>query len=221
MGGRSGAVAKSEMVYRSIRARIISGEFGAGHRLVLDQLARDLEVSPVPVREALRRLEAERLVTFTRNVGAEVAAAFDPHAEVTETLAHLEGAATSLAAPHLGDEQLDRAQEINDELGALVDEGIDAGRFIDLNEHFHMTLWEACPNRYLVDMVRRETERIQLIRINGLVFAAHNAPVSVAEHAHILGLIRSGAPVADVEAAARAHKLRGRRVFVAAEAVAG
>src|SRR5699024_7788780 len=66
------AVSKSEMVYHRVRDRILSGQYGAGFRLVRDQLAREFDVSPVPVREAIRRLEAEGLVTFTRNVGAEV-----------------------------------------------------------------------------------------------------------------------------------------------------
>ena len=72
--GTGGPLSKSESVYRELRSRIISGRYNAGYRLVLDQLAREMGVSAVPVREAIRRLEAERLVTFTRNVGAEVAA---------------------------------------------------------------------------------------------------------------------------------------------------
>ncbi|NLE98425.1 MAG: GntR family transcriptional regulator [Propionibacterium sp.] len=214
MADRGGRVAKSEMAYQAVRARIITGDYGVGERLVLDQIARDLNVSPVPVREALRRLEAERLVTFTRNIGAEVAAVVDPYSEVMETLAYLEGAATALAAPHLGDDQLDEAEAINDELGRLAVEGVDAGRFVDLNQQFHSTLWSACPNRYLLALVQREMERVQFIRANELVFAPDNAPVSVEEHAEILRLIREGADAVGIEQAARLHKLRSRQAFV-------
>ena len=65
-------LAKSELVYRELRGHILSGRYVAGYRLVLNQIARELGVSSVPVREAIRRLEAEKLITFTRNVGAEV-----------------------------------------------------------------------------------------------------------------------------------------------------
>src|SRR5690348_12410648 len=63
---------KADAAYEWIRAGILEGTYGAGHRLVLERLASEIGVSPVPVREALRRLEAEGYVEFQRNVGATV-----------------------------------------------------------------------------------------------------------------------------------------------------
>ena len=63
---------KSERAYRLIRSRIDSGQYVPGYRLVLAPIAAELDMSVVPVREAIRRLEAEQLVTFERNVGAQV-----------------------------------------------------------------------------------------------------------------------------------------------------
>ena len=60
---------KSQQAYRFIRERIDDGRYVPGYRLVLGQIAKELDVSVVPVREAIRRLEAEGLVTFERNVG--------------------------------------------------------------------------------------------------------------------------------------------------------
>ena len=117
-------LSKSERVYRELRSRIISGRYVAGYRIVLDQVARELDVSPVPVREAIRRLEAEKLVTFTRNVGAEVAAIdVADYTETMQTLAYLEGAATSLAAPHLTEGELDEADELNGHLRSMAASG--------------------------------------------------------------------------------------------------
>lgn len=63
-----------ERVYRDIRASIISGEYGPGAPLRLQDLTDAHGVSLIPIREALRRLEAERLVDATPNKGARVAA---------------------------------------------------------------------------------------------------------------------------------------------------
>src|SRR5215217_1049733 len=66
-------VSKSELAYDWLRRKIQRHEYGPGYRLVLAEIAAELKMSVVPVREAIRRLEAERLVTFERNVGARVA----------------------------------------------------------------------------------------------------------------------------------------------------
>src|SRR5258708_38196970 len=68
------AVNKQERTYTILRDRIHSGSLAPLARLNIDALARELGVSPIPVREALRRLEAEGWVRFTPNVGAVVSA---------------------------------------------------------------------------------------------------------------------------------------------------
>ena len=69
-GSASGSESKSQSTYSAIRAKIISGAYGPGYRLVLDELSREMGISTVPIREAIRRLEAEGYVDFQRNVGA-------------------------------------------------------------------------------------------------------------------------------------------------------
>src|SRR5690606_23538307 len=66
-------LSKSQRAYRSIKAKIYDGSYSPGYRLVLNRLAAELQVSTVPVREAIRMLEAEGLVHFERNIGAQVA----------------------------------------------------------------------------------------------------------------------------------------------------
>jgi DNA-binding GntR family transcriptional regulator len=63
---------KNELVYASLRAAIIHGELAPGSRLVIDELANELGVSQIPVREALRQLEADGFVTSKPHVGATV-----------------------------------------------------------------------------------------------------------------------------------------------------
>src|SRR5262249_20114039 len=95
-------VNKQERTYMILRDRIHSGSIAPLERLNIDALARELGVSPIPVREALRRLEAEGWVRFTPNVGAVVSPVDSTTWEqAMVSLAILEGAATADAQQHL------------------------------------------------------------------------------------------------------------------------
>src|SRR5262245_31109076 len=98
---------KQERVYQDVRERIRGGTYVPGLPSVIDARAEELGVSALPVREAIRRLEAEGLVVLRPNVGAQVAPAepgvFD---EEMTVLAVLEGYATAQAAPLLGPDEL-------------------------------------------------------------------------------------------------------------------
>ena len=113
---------KQERVYQAVRERILSGAYGPGYWVVIDSLAEEFAVSALPVREAIRRLEAEGLVIYRPNAGAQVALA-DPGLfdEEMTVLAVLEGYATALAAPHLGKAGLKQLRAINDQMVAAVD----------------------------------------------------------------------------------------------------
>src|SRR5260370_35713498 len=81
---------KHELAYRLIRERIEAAVYQPGQRLVIDALARDLSMSQVPIREAIRRLQAEGWVTYRHNSGPEIAnIALDQWQPTTEVLAAL------------------------------------------------------------------------------------------------------------------------------------
>ncbi|MDQ2832005.1 MAG: GntR family transcriptional regulator, partial [Chloroflexota bacterium] len=66
-------LSKHERAYAVIRRRILDGAYQPGHRLIIGALADELGVSAVPVREAIRRLEAEGRVVYRHNAGSRVA----------------------------------------------------------------------------------------------------------------------------------------------------
>ncbi|MDO5672933.1 MAG: GntR family transcriptional regulator [Actinomycetaceae bacterium] len=207
---------KSEMVYQELRSRVMDGRYVPGFRIVLGDVAKELSVSVVPVREALRRLEAERMITFTTNVGAQVASIdVNDYSESMQVLAMMEGVATAIAAEHISDEQLGRAAEVNDQLRALaLSDSFDPHLFTQLNNRFHEIICGPCDNAHLMELLRDEWGRVAVIRRNVFAFEPVRSEKSVAEHDHILGLIRARAPFAEIEEAARRHKLRTRREFV-------
>ncbi|HKQ42018.1 MAG TPA: GntR family transcriptional regulator [Pseudonocardia sp.] len=207
-------VSKSQVAYEHLREGITRGAYGPGYRLVLDQLARELRMSVVPVREAIRRLEAEGVVTFERNVGARVAA-IDPvdYRDACQTLAIVEGAAVALAQPHLAAADLAEARAVNDRLReGLAD--FDPVRFTRLNEAFHRALSDACPNAQLKNLVAVGWLRLAGLRRSTFGFVPERARASVAEHDALLALLSTGAAPADVEAAVREHRLAGMRAYL-------
>lgn len=200
-------ISKSEQAYQLIRERIENGSYAPGYRLVLAPIAHELEMSVVPVREAIRRLEAEGLVTFETNVGAQVALIREEEYFTTmQTLALVEGYATALAAPHLTAEQLDRAAEVNERMRESL-ENFDPHRYTELNLEFHSVLFEKCPNSHVLDLVHRGWDRMRLLRDSSFSFVPGRARSSVEEHDQLIELIRSGVSVDTIEQAARNHRL--------------
>lgn len=202
----SPSISKSEQAYTAIKAKILGGEFTPGYRLVLAALAADLGCSVVPVREAIRRLEAENFVTFERNVGATVAG-IDPteYLYTMQTLSIVEGAATALSAPLITGSDIARARAINAQMRECLNH-FDPVRFTALNQEFHSVLFENCPNPHILDLVHRGWNRLQALRSSTFSYVPGRASESVAEHEALLQILESGAPTEDVERAARAHR---------------
>lgn len=200
------AESKSQRAYRFIRERIDDGRYVPGYRLVLGSIAGELEVSVVPVREAIRRLEAEGLVTFERNVGAQVALVKETeYLHTMQTLALVEGAATALSAPTLTTEHLRRARDVNERMRRTLDD-FDPHRFTELNLEFHAVLFEECPNPHILDLVHRGWNRMKVLRDSSFSFVPGRAHESVAEHERIIELIETGADPLEIELVARAHR---------------
>ena len=149
----------------------------------------------MPVREAIRRLEAEGYVTYTRNVGATVTSIdLDRYPETVEALACLEGVAIGLAAPHLTAKDIKKAREVNERLRRSVD-ALDPPRFTATNRRFHEMLYERCPNRHILSLVVREWALLETTRRSAFTFIPERAIGSVGEHEHLLQLIETGRPV--------------------------
>lgn len=198
---------KEQRAYETIKEQIANGTYGPGVRLVLDQLARDLQISAVPVREAIRRLEAEGWVDFQRNIGAHVATLdLAQFRAALESLALLEGYATAAAIPHLDTATLAAAQQVNDALRESL-ANFDPLGFTRLNHEFHEMICLRCPNAHLRSLLAREWERLNLLRRTTFSLAPGHAARAVDEHDVLLRLIGSGGEQAAVERAARQHKI--------------
>jgi DNA-binding GntR family transcriptional regulator len=217
----SGRESKADAVYWALRERIANGTYSPGHRLILAKIAEQFEVSTVPVREAVRKLEAEGLVDFQRNVGATVAGIDElAYNDAMEALAYLEGVATALSAPHLSATDVKRAQGVNREMRKSL-KNFDPIGFTHLNQQFHELLCSRCPNAHVLTLVNREWNQLAGIRRSTFSFVPGRAQSSLVEHEHILTLISDRAAEREIELAARMHKLGTLHAFIESRAASG
>jgi DNA-binding GntR family transcriptional regulator len=197
-------VNKQERTYTALRDRIHSGAYAPRARLNIDALARELGVSAIPVREALRRLEAEGWVKFQPNVGAIVAPVDATAWEQQMTaMAILEGAATADAAAHLKPADLAELRA----LAAEMEQVTDAAEFSRLNRRLHGAIIARCGNAYLLELLDQTNQRLDRIRDTMFTYLPQRSAAAHLEHAHLLDLIEAGDP-AEIERYARWHKLQ-------------
>jgi DNA-binding GntR family transcriptional regulator len=198
---------KHEQAYRLIRERIENAVYQPGQRLVIDALARDLSMSQVPIREAIRRLQAEGWITYRHNSGPEVAnIGLEQWQATMEVLAVLEGYATALAAPHVTNEDLEQMREFAHAMQRAMEQ-FDLLGFSANNREFHHVIYARCPNPLLVERIT-ETQA-QLDAMRGTLFPSvpQRGADSIAEHIELIELLRQGASFDAVEGYARHHKL--------------
>lgn len=202
-----GAPSKSQRAYTLLHDRIVDGTYSPGYRLVLDAIGRELDMSVVPVREAIRRLQAEGMVTFERNIGARVAEIDELEYHYTmETLSIVEGAAVMLAAGLYSKSDVDEARAINARMRETL-AAFDPVQFTALNEAFHRRLTDVCHNEVLTDVIDNSWKRLARLRQSTFSFVPARAVSSVDEHDAILTLIEEGADPRGIELAVREHRL--------------
>jgi len=205
-------LSKTEQAYVAIRERIIDGTYSGGFRLVFDALARELGVSAVPVREAIRRLQAEGLVTFERNIGAQVTPHDANQWRVTiDVIALLEGYSTALAAPRMRPQDFEQARNHTRDMRSAL-EAMDSPGTSAANRAFHQTLVERCGNPLLISQTREAHDRLDLIQREGfraIRYLPRRALEALDEHDALLELMESEPTQARrIELAARRHRQR-------------
>ena len=207
---------KSEAAYQLLAERIASGAYSPGYRLVLSAIGDELGCSVVPVREAIRRLEAEGLVNFTRNVGATVAQLDATlYLHTMQTLSVIEPAATALAAASMDAAWLAKARAVNERMRATL-EDFNPVVFTELNAQFHQLPYGQCPNPHILDLVQRGWRRLAAMRASSFTAIPDRAAASVAEHEHLLELIAAGTAPQQIEAACRTHRTNTLNAYLAA-----
>jgi len=140
-----------DLIADALRTAILRGTYESGQSLRQDEIATQYGVSRIPVREALRQLEAEGLVTLHLNRGAIVSVLTSAEAqEIYEIRSALEVKALELAIPKLSKSDLEKATVIQE----AIEQTTDAANLTQLNWEFHATLYAKAERPRLLTMIR-------------------------------------------------------------------
>lgn len=191
---------KATQIRQRLARAIIDGELRPDDRLVLDELAREMGVSKIPIREALSSLEGSGLVVTSAHSGPRVAPL--PFREIRGIYLlreEVESLAMRLALEHLDDAVIAELREIN---GAMR-HGLaspDVMQLSDLNAQFHLTIARASSFATIVESVAELLTKVRRYRavINGM---AANWPRAVDEHDGIIETLVQTLAGANPEAA--------------------
>lgn len=190
---------KSQAVYELLRQRILDFHYEPGQPLSIDGLARELSVSKIPIREAIKQLEAERLVETVLHVGARVAPISLAQAEQIYPIRHaLCDLGVRLAVERLTDATLDFLEALQRQMEAAT-RVRDTATVDWLNREFHVKIVEASGNLELYQLYRDLMHRCSRFRA-GVALTHRRAVAVMTEHRSILAALRAR----DVEEAVRA-----------------
>ncbi len=174
----------------ALRDAILAGQYAPGARIRPDVLAEAAGASRLPVREALRMLEAEGLVTLVANTGAWVSQlSADECNELYQMREHLEPLLLRLNIPYLSDTEIDGLELLADAMASSED----VERFLRLDREFHLSCLDAAPTVTLRDTVRSLWNRTQHYRRRATKLFYTDGDRSVHhDHALIVNALRRG-----------------------------
>jgi len=145
---------RTQLVVEILREKILSGEIVAGQPLRQTALAEELNVSRIPIREALLQLEAEGLVTFEPHKGASATELnIDQVDELFELRAMLEGDLLAASLTDITDDALSQAKDTLTNLDSALGKENAANTWSELNSKFHNCLYSGANRPQTADLV--------------------------------------------------------------------
>ena len=206
-GTRSPQALSVEQVCERIRSAILSGELKPGAKLTEQDLAAEFEVIRTPIREAIRQLEAERLVSRTPFVGVTVTQLGPEEViELLEIREVLEGLVARLAARNMDSLHLQRLKKSLQQLAANARKG-DVRAYLDQALAFRRALVECCGSATLSEHVLAIENRLRLTGSRTALLPGR-MEAAIEEHQKLLDAIERG----DGEGAERLNRERIRHI---------
>jgi len=146
---------KVDLAFEGLQQAILTGKIKPGERLTIAQLSEQLEMSSTPIREAIRLLEADGVITNEPHRGSTVASITPEEAEELYLIrAPVESLATKLATPLLTDADLERLDDLHGEMAAAVAAGDDEA-LTRANASWHLYIYSASQATYLPRLILR------------------------------------------------------------------
>ena len=178
---------KQALAYQALRDGIMSGKLAPGTRLVIDDVARRLGLSAIPVREALQALQSDRLVELRPHVGAIVTEIdTDAVREIFTLLECLEVAAFRLAVEHVTNMDLAGLRNLQTKMESAAKSDDDA-RWVELNRRFHGQVPLIARAPRIAEMIERVSS--DWMRLRHLRFSETAHPPVAESHRQHLAMI--------------------------------
>ncbi len=201
---------KSDYAYETLKCAILSNTLKPGSHISISKVAKQLKISEIPVREAINKLCAQRLVTIETHVGAYVAHVSKQSIKHCLQLRELlEPWATGLIAGKLKKNTAKKLYDLNDEMTRAL-ELEDYCSFGILNRKFHNIIYTVCPNkevyRIIVELCELSDRCAEVFR-----YEPKRMKGSINEHIQIIKLLEAG----DANGAAKTTLNHKRRSFTA------
>lgn len=186
----------SDHAYQFIRNAILSGSLAPGNQLREEDLAERCGVSRTPVREALRRLEADQLVRRTDSQRSFVSDwSLDDIEEGFQLRAMLESRAAERAALRIGPEELATLELLNDKIIVAISKDVpDTAAFADINRTYHATVVAAAQSERLARQLGGLVEQPIVLRTASR-YDRNQLERSVVEHAELILAFRRRDPI--------------------------
>lgn len=144
----------NDRAYGEIRKGLIASRFRPGQVLVIRSLAESYGISTTPVREALQRLVAERLLIMLPNRSIAVPGlSVEKFSELARIRCALEGLAGELAVAAIKPVQIDRLKALLEDIDKAA-ANRDSRGYVNLNQKFHFTIYERANSPHLLQMVQ-------------------------------------------------------------------
>jgi DNA-binding GntR family transcriptional regulator len=196
----------------TLRDEIVRGDLVPGQYLRLEEIAARFDVSTMPVREALRHLGSEGMVTVFPHRGAMVTRlSADELQDIYDVRGVLEEMATRFAVPFLTEETLTELTSLIEQIENHVG---DVATLVRLNHEFHLTLYAASGRKHLCELIRTLRYRSQhYLHVYTAEVDVGHLPQTPGEHRAILEACKRG----DAEQAAaltREHVAEAGRVII-------
>lgn len=185
-----GDLATSHRIAASLREEILSGQFAPGTRIRQEDIAEQFGASRSPVREALRMLDADGLVTLVANTGAWIAQlSLTECEEMYQIRERVEPLLLNASMPNLTEESLERLAILALEMEANQD----VETFLRLDREFHLLSYSGASTALLGDMVQRLWNTTQHYRrAYTRLLASNGFKTAHYEHHLLLGAITRG-----------------------------
>ena len=183
-----------DLVYDELKMKIMMGAISPGTRMMEVELAEEMGVSRTPVREAIRKLEKEGLISIEPRRGAYASSlSSQDMVDILEVRQTMEGLAADLATTRFSDEQKKELQRVSESFDEAVELG-DMQQMIALDTLFHHLIVEGTGNKLLTVMVGQLQDMV--LRFRYLYYDDfRRAEKMPGEHKEILEAILGGDPI--------------------------